>query len=436
MIRMNKAQKWLSFFALSMTGGIIFQVAYIRFVYLEPTYTALNLGSQQYGNIISAFGAVAIVMYFFGGWFSDKFSPKLLIVISLAGMGIADLYLATVPGFWGIVAAHILMAVVGMGLYWSALVKSISMLGDSDEQGRLFGFLEGTRGIVSTAIGFIGTAIVSASVVPAHGVLTLIRIYGVLSFVFAAVVLLVVREDRTRLAGLGSAAVTLKQLLAAARNRYTWLIGGTAMLMYCFYTTLGYFSPLLQDNYGVSASMIAVIGVVRSYVFQFVAGPAGGVVVDKVTRSSAVFLRWMFAGGAVLAALFLVLPRTASLAWLALVMMFVLCALVFASRGVYWSTVGEVEVPEQERGGVIGLASGLAYLPDAFLPSLCAWWIGDSSASPKVPEQGGGYSALFVFLLVAALLGLVMTTLTARTRRRELAARDTAPVVERVLAGV
>lgn len=131
---MNKAQKWLSFFALSMTGGIIFQVAYIRFVYLEPTYTALNLSSQQYGNIISAFGAVAIVMYFFGGWFSDKFSPKLLIVISLAGMGIADLYLATVPGFWGIVAAHILMAVVGMGLYWSALVKSISMLGDSDEQ--------------------------------------------------------------------------------------------------------------------------------------------------------------------------------------------------------------------------------------------------------------------------------------------------------------
>lgn len=271
---------------------------------------------------------------------------------------------------------------------------------------------------------------------PAHGVLTLIRIYGVLSFVFAAVVLLVVREDKTRLAGLGSATVTLKQLLAAARNRYTWLIGGTAMLMYCFYTTLGYFSPLLQDNYGVSASMIAVIGVVRSYVFQFVAGPAGGVVVDKVTRSSAVFLRWMFAGGAVLAALFLVLPRNASLAWLALVMMFVLCALVFASRGVYWSTVGEVEVPERERGGVIGLASGVAYLPDAFLPSLCAWWIGDSSASPKVPEQGGGYSALFVFLLVAALLGLVMTTLTARTRRRELAARHTAPVTDRVLAGV
>jgi hypothetical protein len=53
-----------------------------------------------------------------------------------------------------------------------------------------------------------------------------------------------------------------------------------------------------------------------------------------------------------------------------------------------------------------------------------------------VPEQGGGYSALFVFLLVAALLGLVMTTLTARTRRRELAACHTAPVSDRALAGV
>lgn len=421
---MTRSQRRVSFLILSMTGGVIFQVAYIRFVFLGPTAQALGLSAQDYGNIVSVFGIVAMVMYFFGGWFADKFSPKTLIVIALAGTGVADLYLGTVPGYGGTLAAHLLMAVMGMGLYWAALVKAIGMLGDSSEQGRLFGFLEGVRGITSTIIGFAGTAVVAVSVVESAGVLWLIRIYGVLCFVFAALVWLFVKGDKERLAVLGASTVTLRQLWLAAKNKYTWLIGFTVMLMYCFYTTLGYFSPLLEHRYGMAAALIGVIGVIRTYVFQFVAGPAGGLVVDKVTKSSPRFLRWMFAGSAAVALAFLVLPQNTSFKWVALALMFALCLFVFAGRGVYWAQVGEVEVPENERGGVIGLASGLAYLPDAFLPALCAWWIGDPSATPAVPERGGGYPTLFAFLLAMALLGLLLTTLTDRTRRRELAIRD------------
>ncbi|WP_423919292.1 MFS transporter [Frigoribacterium sp. 2-23] len=411
------ARRWTSFVLLSMTGGVIFQVAYIRFVFLEGTYTALQLTAQQYGTIVSIFGGVAAVMYFFGGWFADKFSPKLLICVALVGVGVADLYLATVPGFTGVLIAHVAMAVMGMGLYWSALVKAIGMLGDESEQGRLFGFLEGTRGITSTVVGLIGAAIVSSAVVPSTGVLTLIRIYGVLCFVFAALVWFFVREDRARLDGLASSTVTLRQLAEAARNKYTWIIGGTIALAFCFYTTLGYFSPLLENKFGVGIGAIAVLGVIRSYVFQFVAGPIGGVVVDKVTHSTPRFLRWMFVASAAMAVAFLLLPKTPGLVWLALALLVVLCFAVFMSRGVYWATVGELRIPEQQRGGVIGLASGIAYLPDAVLPALCAWWIGDPAAG--VPEQGGGYDALFVFLIGAGVLGVALTTLTERLRRRD-----------------
>ena len=428
---MTKAQKWTSFLILSMTGGIIFQVAYIRYVFLEDTYTALDISAQNYGNIVAIFGTVAMVMYFFGGWFSDKFSPKLLIVISLAGTGAADLYLASVPGYWGILAAHLVMAVMGMGLYWSALVKAIGMFGDASEQGRLFGFLEGTRGLTSTVIGFAGTAIVAAAVVPSAGVLGLIRVYGILCFVFAVLVWFGVREDQTRLAALEKSTVTLAQLWAAATNKYTWLIGGTIMMMYSFYTTLAYFTPLLQHRFGMSIALLGVIGVVRTYVFQFIAGPVGGYAVDKGTHSAPAFLRWMFLAAAAIAAIFLVMPKNESFMWVALVLMFVLSVAVFASRGVYWATVGEVEVPVNERGGMIGLASGLAYLPDAFLPAVVAWWIGDPSASPVVPERGGGYSALFVFLIAVALLGAVITTVSMRTRAKDLARRP-APTIETV----
>ncbi|MER5890186.1 MFS transporter [Streptomyces sp. NPDC001941] len=425
---MNKAQRWISFAILSMSGGIIFQVAYIRFVFLGPTADALGLTSQEYGNVISMFGAVATVMYFVGGWFADRFSPRLLITVALAGTGAADLFLALGPGYGGVLAAHLLMAVMGMGLYWSALVKAIGMLGDADTQGRLFGFLEGVRGVTSTVVGLVGAAVVAASVVESAGVLWLIRLYGVLCFVFAAAVWFLVKEDREKLAALGRTTVTLRQLARAARNKYTWLIGLTAMLMYCFYTTLGYFSPLLEHGFGVSAALIGVIGVIRTYVFQFVAGPAGGVVVDKVTKSSPGFLRWMFAGCAAIALAFFLMPHTPEFQVVAVVLMFVLCLFVFAGRGVYFATVGEVEIPENERGGVIGLASGIAFLPDAFLPSLSAWWIGDPSATPAVPQRGGGYLTLFAVLVGAAVLGVVLTTLTTRLRRREVARRAPSPI--------
>lgn len=408
---MTSTRRWVTFGVLSMTGGVIFQVAYLRFVFLEDTSAALHLTGQQYGTVTSIFGATATVMYFVGGWFADRFPPRVLIAAALAGTGVADFFLSTAPSFGGVVAAHVAMAVLGMGLYWSALVKAIGLLGTKSEQGRLFGFLEGARGVTSAVVSFVCAGIVAAAVVPSTGVLTLMRIYGGLCLLFAVLVLLVVRRSDSPEAT-ASSTVSLRDLAAAALTPSTWLIGGTIAMAFCFYTTLGYFSPLLSTGFGVGGAALGVIGVVRTYVFQFTAGPLGGVVVDRVTKSSFRFLRWSFVVCLAVAVAFLFLPRSAAYVVFALVLLLVLCVAVFTSRGVYWATVGELGVPEHLRGGVIGLASGIAYLPDAFLPALCAWWIGEPAAG--VPEHGGGYDALFVFLIATAVGGIVLTSVTHR----------------------
>lgn len=411
---MSKVQKWLSFFVLSATGGIIFQVGYIRYVFLEDTYRALRLSAQDYGNIVSVYGTVAMISYFFGGWFADKFSPKKLISIAMIGTGVVDLLIATAPGYVAVLALHVVMAILGMALYWSALVKAIGMLGPVEEQGRLFGFLEGVRGVISTIVGLVGAAIVASMTVSWVGVLWLIRIYGVVAILLGILVWVVVHESREDLAKAERSAVTLKQLARAAKNPYTWLIGFMIMAVYSGYTCLGYFSPLLQHQFGLAAGAIGVLGVIRTYVFQFLAGPASGIVVDKVARSTPRFLRWMFTAMIAVLVLFLVIPRSQAMMWLAVTLMFLLTLAIFACRGVYWATVREVGIPEEERGGVIGIASGLAYLPDAFLPSLAAWWIGDPSASPAIPEHGGGYTTMFVFLIVMAVIGIGLTIVISR----------------------
>lgn len=416
MVQVNGMRRRLSYLLLCVSGGIVFQVAYIRFVFLEPTYHALDLTAQQYGDIMSVFGAVAAVMYFAGGWFADRFAPRTLVVTALIITGLADLALTVLPGYATVLVAHIAMAFAGMALYWPALVKAVGSFGPAEQQGRLFGFLEAIRGVTSTVISSVGAYLVGTALAPTVGVLTLIAIYGVLCLVLAAMIWFALRGQADRAPEGERSALSVRQLLAAARNKYTWLLGGSILLMYSFYTTLGYFSPLLQHNFGVSAGLIGVFGVVRSYVFQFVAGPAGGFAVDKVTHSTPRFLRLAFAGATVCVLVLVFLPGRPALAWAAVTLMFVLAFMVFASRGVYWASVTEARIPADQRGGVIGLASGLAYLPDAFLPGLVAWWIGDPSTHTAAH---GGYGTLFGVLTGAGLLGLALTTLTLWARRRE-----------------
>lgn len=413
---MTRSRRAISFLILSMTGGVVFQVAYLRFLFLADGAEALGLTLQQYGTVTSAFGATAVVMYFVGGWFADRFSPKLLIVVAMLGIGLLDLFVSTAPGYWLVLAVHVLFAVLGTGLYWPALVKSISLLGESDEQGRLFGFLEGIRGLTTTIVGLVGSAIVANAIVASSGVSTLIRIYGVLALILAALVHFTVHQGKDALGKTERQSVGLGQLAAAAKNKYTWLIGGTVMMMYSFYTLMGYLSPLLQDGFGVAASLIGVIGVMRTYAFQFIASPVGGVLVDKVFHSTPRFLRLMFVVVGLTAIGYLVLPQRPALLGIALALMIVMSLAVFASRGVFWASVGELGIPVAQRGGVIGLASGLAYLPDAFLPALASWWLGDPSNGIAAH---GGFTAMFATLTAAAAIGVVLCTLTLRIRSRE-----------------
>jgi predicted MFS family arabinose efflux permease len=410
------ARRRLSYLLLCTSGGVIFQVAYIRFVFLEPTYHALGLTSQEYGDIMSVFGAVAAVMYFVGGWFADRFAPRTLVVAALAITGVADLSLTISPGYTTVLLAHIAMAFAGMALYWPALVKAIGSFGPTEQQGRLFGFLEAIRGVTSTVISGVGALLIGTVLAPTVGVLALIASYGGLCLVLAGLIWFALRGQADEAPAGERSALSVRQLLAAARNKYTWLLGGSIMLMYCFYTTLGYFSPLLQHNFGVTAGLIGVLGVVRSYVFQFVAGPLGGFGVDKVTHSTPRFLRLAFIGATLCVAVLLFLPGVPALQWAALTLMFVLSFMVFASRGVYWASITEARIPADQRGGVIGLASGLAYLPDAFLPGLVAWWIGDASTN-TAPH--GGYGMLFGVLTAAGLIGIALTSLTLWVQRRE-----------------
>lgn len=114
----------------------------------------MNLSNTQIGLALSVYGIVQTVGNFASIYIADRFSKKILIPFSLVCVGLVGIYISTFPSFYGILIAWGLLSLFGEVVYWPILLKAIRLLGDSTQQGRLFGFLEAGRGVIDTIVAF------------------------------------------------------------------------------------------------------------------------------------------------------------------------------------------------------------------------------------------------------------------------------------------
>ena len=74
--------------------------------------------------------------------------------LGLIGTGCIGLYLSTFPGYYSILFIWAAFSIFNDMIYWPVLLKSVRLLGDESEQGRMFGFLEAGRGVIDTVVAF------------------------------------------------------------------------------------------------------------------------------------------------------------------------------------------------------------------------------------------------------------------------------------------
>lgn len=103
----------------------------------------MNLTNEQMGLLSAGYAAMATVSYFIGGIVADKFSARKLLTFSFLATGGLGFWFSTFPGYEISRIIFILMGISTIITYWSACIKATRMLGDSSEQGRLFGLQEG-----------------------------------------------------------------------------------------------------------------------------------------------------------------------------------------------------------------------------------------------------------------------------------------------------
>ena len=82
-----------------------------------------------------------------------------IMIIALFASAASDAWYATIPSYEELLVIYASWGVIGVGLLWAAMFKQGRLLGSGDQQGRMFGSLQGARGLFEAILLSVGSFI-------------------------------------------------------------------------------------------------------------------------------------------------------------------------------------------------------------------------------------------------------------------------------------
>ncbi len=410
------AKRWFVLFVLSIACGQIYQLAYLRYSYYDQMLVAFNVTNTELGMFMTLFGAGSVVCYLVGGIVAMRFSDKILLPLGMATTGLLGLWFAMFPPFGIALLISFLWSITTSLVFWPAVINFIRGLGDSSEQGRLYGLFEGLRGITATVIGLGIVAIFAGAVNEVAGLQTVILAYSGICIGLGVVVFFVVpangREKRELLAQSGQASM-MAGFGQALRMPITWVGCGLVFCTMMVFDCLGYTTPYLTACLGATAAFAATFGTIRTYALQFVGGTFGGVIADKIHSSA----KTMIAGFIVIAVGFVALtlmPVDESMVWTAAIVILLFGTAIYVIRGVYFAILDEAKVPVGINAAVVGIISCIGFTPDIFVYTVIGNWLDNYPGAT-------GYQMTYWLGAACAVCGLVIAIIGLKIVKRKKA---------------
>ncbi len=405
----ENSRKWVSFCALMLGAGTIYKLYFMDGAFYVQMQEYLGLSHTQIGVVLSIAGWVSTFGFMAAIYITDRFSKRKMIPFAMIGNGLAGIWLSTFPSFPVIVVIFCLFAVFSDMLFWPTMLKSIRLLGNENEQGRMFGFLETGRGLIDTIVNFLALGIFVMLGSNAFGFKGSILFFSATTIIIGIWSYFVIEDDEIEKV----ADTTDKNKAAfdgmkeALSNKDIWLVAINVFTVYAVYCGIKYFVPFLKDIYGMSVALASTYGIINSYCLKMVGGPIGGFISDKVTHSAAKFIRIVFGLTAISLFIYVVLPHdTMSIAvGIAFAMLISTC--VFSMRAVFFAPMDEVKVPRRITGAAMSLGSFIGYLPGAFMFIIYGRQL---DLHPGMQ----GYKLVFITMGVIAVCGIFISTVLIR----------------------
>ncbi len=392
----KQMNKWLLLVVICLGGGIIYIFPYIQYSYYDSMMAEMGLSNVQMGNLMSLYGALNLIGYFFGGMVADKFKYKYLITFSLIGTGISGFVFASAPPYAVLLAVSAFWSITTVFTYWPAMMKAVKLLGSQDEQGKMFGFREAGFSLMSLIFTSVGLVIFNGTGEKFSNLLIFYSIVYILCGL--ASLFLLPGQDDADTKNENSVFYGLGYVLKSPK---VWVAGGVIFFAYSVGITLGKFAPYLTGVFKMSVSVAAMVSIINEYAIPNGGAVAGGLLVDKAKSSSKVILVGFILMGILLTG-FVAVPGEASLLYVVITLGFSIKLMQSALRGIYFVPVSEIGIPDKYIGTAIGVISVIGFLPDAFLQTV---WGGILDSH----EIEAGYKMMFSTLIVFCVIGAVLT---------------------------
>ena len=142
-----KKKRWIIILLVTISYGAVWQFPYMLETYYIPVQQAFGFTNEQIGSMMTVFGIVSVILYFPGGYLSDKFSVKALITVSYLGTAALGFCMLLSPPLPIMLVIQFGFAVTTIFTFWGAIIKFIRIMGDDSEQGKLYGLFFAFSGI-------------------------------------------------------------------------------------------------------------------------------------------------------------------------------------------------------------------------------------------------------------------------------------------------
>ena len=417
---MSTLRRWLIMACLSLSGGLIYLLPFLREVYYLPLQKALGISNTQLGVLMSVFGATALVSYFPGGWLADRVSSRKLIAFSMLATGLSGLYFATFPSYPLSIAIHGFWGITCSLTFWGAMIKATRNWAPSTEQGRAFGILESGRGIAELAASTAFLAVfarLGSGNMALSRVIIMFSITNILIALMAWFTLQDMPRDEGAQAIEARPKIGPKQVFAVLKMPVVWLISLIIMAAYSAYWGSYYFTPYATDAFLMSVVFGGALGVGKMWLKPLSALGAG-FLADRAgtSRTAAWCLAVLIASFGV----FALMPGNPKLVFVLIANTAVASLAIFALRGIYFALLEEGGIPLAVTGTAAGIVSVVGFTPDVFMP------IVGGVLLDRYPG-GLGYRYLFALIVGLCALGLLSSLVIHRRRRQRREADSPIP---------
>lgn len=396
----SKARKYLTIIALGLAGGSIYFIPYVKYVFYDAQIAAMGINNTQSGLLLTMYTIGNMVLYIPGGYLADKVSTKKALIISLVATSVLTWVYAFSLNF-------VVSMIIWLGLsfstafvFWSALMKAVRIVGTEEEQGFMYGLYYACNGIAAALTSFISLyAYNTAGEDIKSGFVRGVNASGVVVLIAAICLVFLMKEDAGKVTTESDDdKISLPMVGKVLKSPVVWILSIVILCGYGLKSSVSYFNPYLTEVVGVSAVNSGIFSIFNNYLLLLLA-PVGGILADKVFKSTC---KWLSVSFVILAVLFggvLLIPSDIS-PMVASIYTLLPGAVTMMMYGVVFSSVSEAGISRTMTGTVIGISSIIGYLPDSIYSVLFGKWLDNKGAA--------GYTNIFIFLVASGILGAVL----------------------------